>query len=186
MFGALFKWLFGKRASKKTPTERLDDMLYQGRVDLEKKLKAKLRQGHGENAARIAELICNYIFDFGEFGYDFATGKNFRNIIEKELADLCNHQFINPKMLCQIMVHRAVQIKEYNKFDRHMRDLWILCLLPVGPFTPTDQFFPTQAHRNLAARLRTIEVTDRQITNCEKVWKNEEFLTAAKTAKRKP
>ncbi len=174
MFKLLFGWLTGSNKKKKAdPMAAQNDMVYEMRTTMEKGLRDALKKAHGDKSKQIAEIATNYVFDFGEFGFDFSEGKDLKKIVGAELVNICNYNIVDPLKLLRAMVHRAYQLKKTGQiYEDHMRDLWILCLVPVGPLTPPDSFFPTVAHQNFVKRLRLIEITDRQAENAARVWKD--------------
>jgi hypothetical protein len=179
MFLSFIRKLFGGKAET-DPAAQLNTLVYETRTDFEKRLRKLLQDGHGNQSNKIAELVTNYVFDFGEHGFDFASGNVLKKPVNAEINNLAQHQLVPPKTLCKVLVHRAIQKKEFSDFDAHMNDLWMLGLVPVGPFTPPDTQFPTQAHRNLAERLRKIEVTRKQVEVCKALWrKDQEFQSQA-------
>jgi hypothetical protein len=174
MFRALFQFLFGRKKKKLDPLAAQNDMVYQVRTAFEKQLRDALKKAHGDQSKQVAEIATNYVFDFGEFGFDFSEGKDLKKIVGAELVNICNYDVVDPLKLVRAMVHRALQLKKIGQiYEDHMRDLWILCLVPVGPLTPPDSFFPsTTGHLNFVKRLRLIEITDRQAENAQRVWKD--------------
>jgi hypothetical protein len=177
MFLSFIRKLFGSKAET-DPAAQLNTLVYETRTDFEKKLRKQLQDTHGNQTNKVAELVTNYVFDFGEHGFDFSSGNALKKPVNEEINKLAQHQLVAPKTLCKVLVHRAIQKREFSDFDAHMTDLWMLGLAPVGPFTPPDSEFPTQAHRNLAERLRKIEVTRKQVELCKTLWpKDAEFQT---------
>jgi hypothetical protein len=174
MFKALFQFLFGSKKKKTDPMAAQNDMVYEVRNQFEKGLRETLKKAHGDKSKQIAEIATNYVFDFGEFGFDFSEGKDLKKIVGAELVNICNYDIADPLKLLRAMVHRALQLKKTGQiYEDHMRDLWILCLVPVGPLTPPDSFFPSTAgHMNFVKRLRLVEITDRQAENAQRVWKD--------------
>jgi len=173
MFKALLSMLFGGSKKKNLdPAEKEKQRVYELRTTLEKGLKAKLTKSKDAKAAgEIAELVVNYIFDFGEFGFEMSTGKDVKKVVGAELLKVCEYKLIDPIQLCIAMTQRALATKKTNDvFENHLRDLWILCLSPVGPFTPPDSAFPTSQQQLLAKRIRDIAVTPKQVENCIKSW----------------
>jgi hypothetical protein len=179
MFLSFFRKLFGGKADT-DPAAQLNTLVYETRTDFEKRLRKLLQEAHGTQANKVAELVTNYVFDFGEHGFDMSASNVLKKPVNAEINNLAQHQLVPPKMLCKVLIHRAIQKREFSDFDAHMTDLWALCLVPVGPFTPPDSQFPTQAHRNLAERLRKIEVSRKQVEQCKLLWrKDQEFQSAA-------
>lgn len=177
IFQSLFGWLFGGKKKTADPMKAHNDMVYEVRTEMEKGLRDVFTKTHGNKAKQVAEIATNYVFDFGEFGFDFSEGKDLKKIVGAELVNICNYKVVDPIKLCQAMVHRALQAKKTGEiFDSHMRDLWILCLIPVGPLTPPNSFFPLTGHQNFVKRLRAIEVTDRQVENCKRVWTDPQLV----------
>ena len=174
MFKALFQLLFGSKKKKADPMAAQNEMVYEVRNQFEKNLREALKKAHGDKSKQIAEIATNYVFDFGEFGFDFSEGKDLKKIVGAELVNICNYDVVDPLKLVRAMVHRALQLKKTGQiYEDHMRDLWILCLVPVGPLTPPDSFFPgTAGHLNFVKRLRLVEITDRQAENAKRVWKD--------------
>jgi hypothetical protein len=183
MFKKLFGWLFGSKSSKsKDPLSQQNDLVYETRTAIEKGLRDQFRKIHGDKAKQVAEIVTNYIFDFGEFGFDFSTGKDLKKTVGAELVNVCNYKLVDPNRLCQAMVHRALQMKHTGEtFDSHMRDLWILCLIPVGPLTPPDSAF-LPVHQNFVKRVREIEITPAQAKNCLAMWDKNPQLQSALNA----
>ena len=88
MLKALLSMLFGGSKKKPLdPTEQQKQKAYQLRTDLEKGIKAKLiaQKKDAKAAGEIAELVVNYIFDFGEFGFEMSTGKDIKKVVGAEL-----------------------------------------------------------------------------------------------------
>lgn len=172
MFNILFSWLFGGKNKKAAdPLAVQNERVYELRTSLEKGLRDLFTKTHGDKSKQIAEITVNYIFDFGEFGFDFSEGKDLKKIVGAELVNLCNYKLVDPIKLLQAIVHRALQTKKTGEiFESHMRDLWILCLIPIGPLTPPDSFFLMPQQQNFVKRLRAMEITDHQVQNCKRVW----------------
>jgi len=171
---AIYNWLAQATKHKTVdPFAVQNEQVYEVRGQFERALRDKLSKAHGPQSKALATHITNYIFDYGEFDYDSSTPKELKQLVNTELVNVCTHQVVEPLKLCQVMVHRAVQLKRFGKeFESHLRDLWILCLVPVGPFTPPGSAFPLPAHQTLLSRMRTIEVSDRQVDACLKVWQD--------------
>jgi hypothetical protein len=172
MFKALLSMLFGGSKKKVDPAEQQKQRVYQLRTDLEKGIKARLIKSKDPKAAgEIAELVVNYIFDFGEFGFEMSTGKDIKKVVGAELLKVCEYKIVDPIQLCVAITHRALATKKMGEvFETHLRDLWILCLVPIGPFTPPDSAFPTPQQQMLAKRIREIAITPKQVENCIKAW----------------
>jgi hypothetical protein len=179
---AIYLWLSQVSKFKAVdPLEAQNDQVYETRNSFERALRDKLAKTQGEQAKTLSRYITNYIFDFGEFDFDPSEPKGVKQVVNEELINVCTHQIIDPLKLCQVVVHRAVQLKRFGKeFESHLRDLWTLCLLPVGPFTPRGSGFPLPAHLTLLNRMRAIEVSDRQVEACLKVWQNPALTNALK------
>ncbi|MRD56104.1 hypothetical protein GH816_06070 [Betaproteobacteria bacterium LSUCC0115] len=174
MLKALLSMLFGGSKKKSLdPAEQQKQKAYQLRTDLEKGIKAKLiaQKKDAKAAGEIAELVVNYIFDFGEFGFEMSTGKDIKKVVGAELLKVCEYQLVDPIQLCVALTQRALANKKTGEvFESHLRDLWILCLVPIGPFTPPDSAFPTSQQQLLAKRIREIAITPKQVENCIKAW----------------
>jgi hypothetical protein len=174
MLKALLSMLFGGSKKKNLdPAEKEKQRVYELRTNLEKGLKAKLiaQKKDSKTAGEIAELVVNYIFDFGEFGFEMSTGKDIKKVVGAELLKVCEYKLIDPIQLCTAMTQRALATKKIGEiFETHLRDLWILCLVPVGPFTPPDSAFTIQQQQLLAKRIREIAITPHQVENFIKAW----------------
>jgi len=157
---AIYLWLSQVSKFKAVdPLEAQNDQVYETRNSFERALRDKLAKTQGEQAKTLARYITNYIFDFGEFDFDPSEPKGVKQVVNEELINVCTHQIIDPLKLCQVVVHRAVQLKRFGKeFESHLRDLWTLLL----------------------NRMRAIEVSDRQVEACLKVWQNPALTDALK------
>ena len=91
MFKALFQFLFGSKKKKADPMAAQNDMVYEVRNQFEKGLREALKKAHGDKSKQIAEIATNYVFDFGEFGFDFSEGKDLKKIVGAELVNICNY-----------------------------------------------------------------------------------------------
>jgi hypothetical protein len=100
-----------------------------------------------------------------------STGKDIKKVVGAELLKVCEYKLVDPIQLCVALTQRALANKKTGEvFESHLRDLWILCLVPIGPFTPPDSAFPTSQQQLLAKRIREIAITHKQVENCIKAW----------------
>lgn len=172
MFNQLIQWLFGSLFSSEENTD-LRTLSYKSRLNMEKAVKAALRKKSPQHASRAAEHIANFIFNFGDYGFQLDTPKDVIQLVTSEIDQLASLQSVAPDTLCRVLVHRALELKANDlNFESHMRDLWSMGYLCIGPLTPAAEQFPTQPLRNMANRVRQMETISRHREQFETLWKN--------------
>ena len=122
------------------PSE-LDKKAYQ------RKLEDKLVGSYAANEAHwISKNLSDFIFDFGLDLQHDALVARYQDHAHFEKDRLHTQQIIFPNQLCEQLVGRAIDLKiNPVRFERHMRALWVLLLVPIGKLAP----------RTLGARVGT-------------------------------
>lgn len=96
------------------------------------------RQSHHKNDIYFySRAITDYVFDFNKRLYHDYHVERFMHQVHSEKSALYKFQIETPDLLCEQLVRRAAELKvPMTLFTHHMRELWILYLIPVGKLTP--------------------------------------------------
>ena len=102
------------------------------------KLEDKLLHHYAANEAHwISKNLSDFIFDFGLDLQHDALVARYQDHAHLEQDRLHTQRIISPNQLCEQLVGRAIDLKiNPARFERHMRALWVLLLVPIGKFAP--------------------------------------------------
>lgn len=111
----------------------------------------------------LAKGIADDIFDFYEFRYINPHIARYKKEIELQKIVLHQYRVESPIALCEQLVKRAIDLEiSITRFTSHMRELWLLYLIPVGRLTP-ESIFKIPGAEEYGAALKAIEITDDQL-----------------------
>ncbi len=171
MISKFFQWIFGGIFGSPANTD-IRTLSYQSRLAMEKAIRTALQKKNPQRANQVAEHIANFIFNFGDYGFQLDTPQEVIKLVTAELEKSAELHSVMPDVLCRVLVHRGLEMKLNDwSFESHMRDLWSMGYCVIGPYTPPFDLFPTQPLRNLANRVHQMEVTTRQREQFEFIWK---------------
>ena len=102
------------------------------------KLEIKLAHHYAANEAHwISKNLSDFIFDFGLDLQHDALVARYQDHAHLEKDRLHTQRIISPNQLCEQLVGRAIDLKiNPVRFERHMRALWVLLLVPIGKLAP--------------------------------------------------
>ncbi len=113
--------------------------------DLEKhryqiKLEDQLRHRYAANEAHwISKNLSDFIFNFGLNLHNDALIAQYHDHAQLEKEHLHRLRILTPNLLCEQLVMRAIDLQiNPTRFERHMRSLWELLLIPIGKLTPRN------------------------------------------------
>lgn len=162
MFGVLIR-----QYSKTHPIYKYKKTQKLKEIYVAKAIEALRNKGvHEEkNLYWLAKGIADDIFDFYAFRYLNPQVERYKREIELQKIVLHQYKVESPFALCEQLVKRAMDLEvSITRFSSHMRELWVLCLIPVGRLTP-DSIGKISGSEEYVAALKAIEITDEEIEN---------------------
>ena len=81
--------------------------------------------------------VTDFVFDFNKRLHHDYHVERLMSQVHAEKNMLYKYQIEFPNVLCEQIIRRAVEVKApISLFTHHMRDLWMIYLVPVGKLTP--------------------------------------------------